>query len=70
VRPIAVGDTLWSLVAKWLLETAHGRNTAAGLTPLETAFAKGSPCEVVEMGKQAHVDACTGARVGSRCRWT
>jgi len=61
VRPIAVGDTLRRLVAKWLLATAQGRNTAAALAPLQTAFAKGSPCEVVAMGVQAQVDALHGS---------
>jgi len=43
VRPIAVGDTLRRLVEKWLLATAQGYNAAAALSPLQTAFAKGSP---------------------------
>jgi len=30
------------------------------LAPLQTAFAKGSPCEVVAMGVQAQVDALHG----------
>jgi len=42
VRLIAVGDTLRRLVPK--------RNAAAALAPLQTAFAKGSPCEVAAMG--------------------
>jgi len=41
-RPIAVGDTLRRLVAKWLLATAQRRNAATALAPLQTAFAKGS----------------------------
>jgi len=53
VRPIAVGDTLRRLVAKWLLATTQGRNAATALAPLQKAFAKGSPCEVVAMGVQA-----------------
>jgi len=57
VRPIAVGDTLRRLVAKWLLATTQGRNAATALAPLQTAFAKGSPCEVVAMGVQVPVDA-------------
>jgi len=40
VRPIAVGDTLRRLVAKWLLATAQGRNAATALAPLQTAFAR------------------------------
>jgi len=42
VRTIAVGDNLRRLVANWLLATAQGRNAAAALAPLQTAFAKGS----------------------------
>jgi len=53
---IAVGDTLRRIVAKWLMATAQGRNAAAALAPLQTAFAKGSSCEVVAMGVQAHLD--------------
>jgi len=61
VRPIAVGDTLRRLVAKWLLATTRGRNAASALVPLQTAFAKGSPCEVVAMEVQAQVDALHGS---------
>jgi len=56
-----VGDTLRRLVARWLLATAQGRNAATALAPLQTAFAKGSPCEVVAMGVQAQVDALHGS---------
>jgi len=48
------------MVAKWLLATAQGRNAAAALSTLQTAFAKGTPCEVVAMGVQAQVDALHG----------
>jgi len=61
VRPIAVGDTLRRLVAKWLLATTQGRNATTAVAPLQTAFAKGSPCEVVAMGVQAQVDAWHGS---------
>jgi len=61
VRPIAVGDTLRRLVAKWLLATSQGESATAALAPLQTAFAKGSTCEVVEMGVQAHVDSLHGS---------
>jgi len=44
-------------VAKWLLVSAQGRNAAAALAPLQRAFAKGSPCEVVAMGVHDQVDA-------------
>jgi len=57
MRPIAVGTTLRRLVVKWLLASAQGRNASAPLAPLQTAFAKGRPCEVVAMGVQAQVDA-------------
>jgi len=57
VRPIAVGDTLRRLVANWLLATTQGRSADTVLAPLQTAFAKGSLCEVVAMGVQAKVDA-------------
>jgi len=39
------------------MATAQGRNAAAALAPLQTAFAKGSTCEVVAMGVQAQMDA-------------
>jgi len=52
-----VGTTLQRLVAKWLLVTTQWRNTAADLAPFQTAFAKGSPCEVVVMWVQAQMDA-------------
>jgi len=61
VLPIAVGDTLRRLVAKWLLASAQDRNAAAGLAPLQTAFAKGSPCQFVAMGVQGQVDALHGS---------
>jgi len=61
MRPIAVGDTLRRLVAKWLLATSQGRSATAALAPLQTAFEEGSPCEVVAMGVQSHVDALTGS---------
>jgi len=70
VRPIVVGDTLRRLVAKWLLATAQGRNAATALAPLQTAFAKGSPCEVVAMEVQAQVDALHGSTGWLCCRWT
>jgi len=57
VRPIVVGDTLLRLVAKWLLASAQGRNASAAITPLQTAFAKRSPCYVVAMDVQAQVNA-------------
>jgi len=53
VRPIAVGDTLRRLTAKWLLATSQGRSASAALAPLQIAFAKGSPCEGLEMDVQA-----------------
>jgi len=56
-----VGDTLPRLVTKWLLASAQGRNAAAVLAPLQTAFAKGSPFEVVAMGVQGQVDALHGS---------
>jgi len=61
VRSIAVGDTLRRMVAKWLLAITLGRNGATALAPIQTAFAKGSPCEVVAVGVQAQVDALHGS---------
>jgi len=43
VRPIAVGDGLRKMTAKWLLATSQGRSATAALAPLQIAFAKGSP---------------------------
>jgi len=68
--PIAVGDTLRRLVANWLLATAQGRNAAAVIAPIQTAFAKGSPFDVVVMVSSPRWTPCTGARCGSCCRWT
>jgi len=62
VRPIAVGDTLRRLTAKWLLATSKGRSATSALSPLQTAFAKGNPCEVVAMGVQALADTLHPAR--------
>jgi len=71
VRRIAVGDTLRRLVAKWLLASGQGLAPAAFLSPLQTAFAKGSPCEVVVMGVQATVEPWHGSTGGcSYCRFT
>jgi len=61
VRPIAVGDTLHRLTAKWLLATSQGRSATAALAPLQTAFEKGSPCEVVAMGVQTLADTLNGS---------
>jgi len=61
VRPIAVGDTMRRLMAKWLLATSQGRSATAALAPLQAAFAKGSPCEVVAMGVQALADTLHGS---------
>jgi len=61
VCPIAVGDTLRRLVVEWLLASAQGRNAAAALAPLQTVFAKGSPCEFVAMGVQAQVGGLHGS---------
>jgi len=40
MRPIAVGDTVRRLVAKWLMATSQGRGAITALAPLQTAFAK------------------------------
>jgi len=61
VRPIAVGDILRRLMAKWLLASAQGRNAAAALAPLQKAFAQGRHREVVAMGVQTQVDALQGS---------
>jgi len=37
------------------------RLQASATAPLQTAFAKGSPCEVVGMGVQAQVDVLHGS---------
>jgi len=61
VCPIAVGDTLHRLMAKWLLATSQGRSATTALAPLQTAFAKGSPCEMGAMGVQALADTLNGS---------
>jgi len=49
------------VVAKWLLTTSQGRSATAALNPLQTAFAQGSPCEVVAMGGQSQSDTLHGS---------
>jgi len=61
VRPIAVDDTLRRLTAKWLLAMSQGRSAAAALASLQTAFAEGSPCEVVAMGVRALAETLHGS---------
>jgi len=61
VRSIALGDILRRLTDNWLLATSQGRSLTAALAPLQTAFPKVSPCEVVAMGVQTLAKACTGA---------
>jgi len=70
VRPIAVGDTLRRLVAKWLLATTRGRNAATARAPLQTAFAKVSSFEARPWECRPRLTPCTGARGGSCCGWT
>jgi len=43
VRPIAVGDTLRGLTAKWLLAKSHGRSATAALAPLQNALRTREP---------------------------
>ena len=50
VRPIAVGDTLRRVVAKWCGQQPGAKALARGLEPLQVAFVKGGPCEVLGMG--------------------
>jgi len=61
VSPIAVRDTLRRLTAKWLLATSHGQSATAALAQLQTAFAQGSPFEVVAMGVQAPSNTLHGS---------
>ena len=49
MRPIAVGETLRRVIAKWLVRSTAAVGLAHGLAPLQTAFAKGGPCEVASM---------------------
>ena len=52
VRPIAVGETLRRVVAKWCGQLPAARMLARSLEPLQVAFVKGGPCEVLGMGTQ------------------
>jgi len=61
VRLIALADTLRRLTATWLLATCQGRSATAALAQLQTAFAKGSTCELVAMGVQALADTLQGS---------
>jgi len=61
VRPIAVDDTLRRLTANWMLKNSQGRSATAAFAHLQTAFAKGRPCEVVAMGVQALADTLHGS---------
>ena len=49
VRPIAVGETLRRIIAKWMAKSGPGTSLAKKLAPLQVAFAKGGPCEVTAM---------------------
>jgi len=61
VRRIDKSDPPRRLTAKWLLATSQGRSATAALAPLQTAFAKGSPCEVVAMGVLALAEPMHGS---------
>ena len=52
VRPIAVGETLRRLVAKWLVRGKAGKSLAESLAPTQVAFKSGGPCEVLAAGVQ------------------
>ena len=50
VRPIAVGETLRRVAAKWCGQLPAAKSLARDLEPLQVAFVKGGPCEVLGMG--------------------
>ena len=50
VRPIAVGETLRRVVAKWCGQLPSAKGLAKDLEPTQVAFVKGGPCEVLGMG--------------------
>jgi len=67
IRPIAVGDTLRRLVAKWLLASGFR------LLPLPRSkqrSQRGAPARSWAWECRPRWMSCTGARVGSCCRWT
>ena len=50
VRPIAVGETLRRVIAKWAIRSSAGRAAMEALSPMQVAFQKGGPCETLAMG--------------------
>ena len=50
VRPIAVGETLRRVIAKWCGQLPSAKGLAKSLEPTQVAFVKGGPCEVLGMG--------------------
>ena len=60
MRPIAVGDCLRRIAAKWLVRSPAGREAASSLLPRQIAFCKGGPCETLGMAVQSLVDGLPG----------
>ena len=52
IRPIAVGEVLRRITAKWLLKTDEAREVTNWMAPEQIAFEKGGPCEALAMGVQ------------------
>ena len=60
VRPIAIGETLRRIIAKFALRRPASSRAQCWMSPLQTAFVRGSPCETVGMGVQELVHQLSG----------
>ena len=60
VRPIAIGETLRRVIAKFVLRQPASARAQCWMSPLQTAFTRGSPCETVGMGVQELVLQLSG----------
>ena len=57
VRPIAVGECLRRIAAKWLIRSPVGQAAMEAVRPNQVAFCRGGPCETLPMAVQAAVQA-------------
>ena len=64
VRPIAVGECLSRVAAKWLLRSPAGQAAMAAVLPAQVAFCRGGPCETLPMAVQAAVESAVRAPAG------
>ena len=65
VRPIAIGECLRRVAAKWLIRSPAGQGAMAAVLPQQVAFCRGGPCETLPMAVQAAVQDLSHAPAGS-----